>query len=80
MSDRNLTALEKVLEKHGFTEMFGLGLYAKTPEGVAVDTNSGMAKVIPNIDASFDDFIDIYDEDQVDKLEAKLKELGLTID
>lgn len=78
MDDRNYTSLEKVLIKHGFTEMYGLGLFAQVEGGVSVVTCSGLAKIVPFIDATPDDFIGIYDKGEEDELEKKLAELGLT--
>ncbi len=49
--------LEAYLKELGFTEMFGIGLWAKDEDGIVVDYNADTAKVIPYIDASFDNFV-----------------------
>ncbi|EOY7320962.1 hypothetical protein ACQD7H_003172 [Vibrio parahaemolyticus] len=54
---RQYTDLEKHLLKLGFTELFGVGLWAKEKFGTVVDTNSGTAQVIPHIEASFDNYV-----------------------
>jgi hypothetical protein len=74
-NERNYTDLEKVLILHGFTEMFGIGLFAVSEVSVLADTNSGMVKLQPNIDAPSDDFIGFYREDNIDELKERLEAL-----
>lgn len=56
-----LAELELHLVELGFERLFGIGLWAKDVNGTVVDTNSGSAKVIPHIDASFDNFVGFAD-------------------
>lgn len=72
---RTYTSLEKVLVKYGFKEMFGTGLWGVSDSSVFVDTCSGQAVVRRNVDSSFDDFIGIFDEEEVDALTKILEEL-----
>lgn len=54
---RIFTALEMHLIKLGFSEIYGIGLWAKESNGTVVDTNSGCGKVMPHINASYDNFV-----------------------
>jgi hypothetical protein len=44
-AERTYTELEKLLIQFGFTEMFGIGLFAVSEKSVVADTNSGMVKL-----------------------------------
>jgi hypothetical protein len=77
-AERTYTELEKLLIQFGFTEMFGIGLFAVSEKSVVADTNSGMVKLIPHLDASADDFFGFYDESEIEQLELKLEALKAT--
>jgi hypothetical protein len=76
--ERNYTDLEKALIQFGFTELFGIGLFAVSENSIVADSNTGMVKLSPCIDAPSDDFIEFYEEGEAEKLKAKLQVLKKT--
>lgn len=58
----HIKEFEQELEKQGYVECFGIGLWARDPDLEIVDINSGLARLDPFIDASHDNFIDICEK------------------
>lgn len=71
-----MNKIESLLKSFGFSEIFGIGLFAISENSVCFDTNSGTAKLMTNVNCSHDDFIEFYDENDVYKLSEKLTELS----
>ncbi len=57
----NANPLDQWLKTNGYSEMFGIALWAKEENGIAVDTNTGSAMVLPHINASPEQYIAFVD-------------------
>jgi hypothetical protein len=55
--------------------LYGIGIFETSEGSLVADTNSGMVKLTPHIDAAYDSLINFYTEDNIDELRAKLVEL-----
>lgn len=68
--------LELHLEQNGFRELFGIALWGKDVNGTAVDTNSGVAKVFPHINAAYDNYVGYAET--VEELDALIEKSETT--